>query len=160
MSTTSTQSLPNESTVHALLSSLFGKDVIVNPSENHVAAGNTAVLATFCDDEGKVERTISCNNEFANRVGAALTMFPAAGADEAIESQSVADKHLENLHEILNICVNLFSNTSGHLALGNVLSLTDVIEASLSECEKTSTVSFEVDIPRYGLGLFSLSAIE
>jgi hypothetical protein len=160
MSTINTLNLPDLASVRSLFSSLFGQETTTAASETPVSHDDTCIIATYCNDSGEPKRIIVCNGEFANRAGAALTMFPVSGANEAIKAKEITESHLENFHEVLNICVNLFPQSSGsRLVLGEVHTADDA-RNKLSELSTTTTVSFDVDIPRYGTGLFSLSTLQ
>ncbi len=150
--------LPEETKVHDLLSSLYGADIQIAMTETRVAMDDICVLATYCSDDGKVARTISCDYAYANRAGAALTMFPAGGADDAIKAKEIPENYLDNLKEVLNISVNLFPETpDSRLVLGEIFASKDEIEEKQTEAVSDSMVSFEVNFPRYGNGIISLS---
>ena len=157
----SSKLLPDEASIGDLLSGLFGSDVAVKSAESPSGEGSS-IVATYCDDDGKIVRVAECDCSLANRLGAALTMFPPAGANDAIKAGEVLDKHLENLTEVLNICVNLFSELSdGHITLDKVFQ--SGAEDDLAQEAKSSaseTAQFDVDIPRYGNGVISLSVVD
>ena len=143
--------LPTESAVAELLTSLIGDDVIVKKSEDKIDADSADVKAYYVNGEGHPEKMVYCDLTFANGIGAALTRIPAREVEQAVTAKNVPDHIYENLYEVFNICVNIFpGDAAGHIVLGNV-------ETPNKECEAVDAkpgeaITFTVDVPRYGIG--------
>lgn len=149
-----THKLPDVPRVSSLLSALLGKDVDVQQITGHDLAGNV-IQANYCGDDGDLKRVIRCDQALANRMGASLTMIPPRWAEEAIANDELPAAHIENMNEIFNICVNLLTDASE-----TRLVLKDVEYPSNNETTLGETVTFKLDIPSYGEGVISMSAID
>lgn len=87
-------------------------------------------------------------------------MVPLGVVNDATKKGEVPDNILANLHEVMNIAVNLFTTGfSGRLELADVQRAADV-DASLKNAIKSgvSTV-IDVSIPRYSSGRVSLISL-
>jgi hypothetical protein len=103
---------------------------------------------------------VACDLGFANSAGASLSMVPLGVVNDATKKGEVPDNILANLHEVMNIAVNLFTTGfSGRLELADVQRAADV-DASLKNAIKSgvSTV-IDVSIPRYSSGRVSLISL-
>ena len=82
-------------------------------------------------------------------MGAAMSMIPAGVANEATKSGIVAQNIESNLGEVLNICVNLFTeNSTDRLTYSNLKLCTPKDPAPAVK----QSVKFALDIPRYAGG--------
>lgn len=144
------------SKVSSLLMSLYGSDIPVQQLDESLSADKHFVAGTYLDEAGAVKRLILCDCAFANRAGAALTMVPARTVDESIKNNDIEGNILENLGEILNISVNLLSeSTSNHLVLGEVTKIAELE----SQMDFSDSTSFEVDIEKYGKGVLTVATV-
>lgn len=146
--------LPALKEVEDLLASLLGDDILVKPCEDAVTADGKVVRALYVNDQGSREKLVCCDLPFANGVGAALTRIPPREVQQACSAGEVPGNIYENLYEVLNICVNMFPADS-HVVLG------DVYKPGQNEDEIKvgESVTYEVDIPRYGLGKIGLAVL-
>lgn len=153
---TSTATFPDKAYVQELFLGLFGSGLEVTESASPVSDLSKSIAAFYVDDAGEPQRALVCDLAFSNATGAALTMIPPGVVKDAIKDGEIPGNFMANLHEVLNICVNLFSETSDkHLVLGEILNLGEV-PAKLAEI--TQHASFDVKVPRYGSGVVSLVA--
>ena len=146
----------NEQGVADLLSMLFGSEVPIKKLDTSLPQEDHFMVGTYQNGEGKIEKLIYCDCGFTNRAGAALTMIPPHSVQALVDSSQTEENILANLHEILNIGVNMLDTSSAsELALGEV---TEV--ASLeSSFEVKSADSFEVEIARYGSGVITIASV-
>ena len=152
--------LPSLNDVSGLFAMLFGERTVCKTCATRLPDEQTAVVATYRDSTGQVRRVLACDLGFANSAGASLSMIPPGAADEAIKKGEVPDNILANLHEVLNIAVNLFTvSFGGRLELGDVLRTTNA-DASLKALIKSGgSMGLEVSIPRYSSGRVSLISL-
>ena len=113
-----TTSLTTKDQVVQLLSDLYGLDVSeIEPSTPRIYS-----IAEYLNEESKAVGYIACDLETGCRLGAALTQIPAGRVEEAVKDGAMPDSIMENLHEVLNICVNLLTATGGgRVLLGRCL---------------------------------------
>lgn len=155
----STGRLPDEENVAKLLTSLLGEDVTVKLTEETQLLDLSSVKAFYVNDQGHPQKLLVCDLPFANSIGAALTRIPLATVEEANAALEVPQNIYENLYEVLNICVNVFpAKSNSHIVLGDVI--TPGQDADGADTNAIANmVTFEVDIPRYGVGLLGLAEL-
>ncbi|QDG51310.1 hypothetical protein FIV42_11325 [Persicimonas caeni] len=90
-----------------LVGSLLGCEVVAEPSTQNSGTRPHAV-AIYVTEEGTLRAALVCDSAIVNYAGAALTMMPAGTAQENQKKGIVPEMMFENLHEILNICSQLF----------------------------------------------------
>ncbi len=139
---------------------LFGNDTNCKPGKAPLPPDACAIVAAYHDNTGATKRLLTCDLAFANSAGAALSMIPPGAANDAIKSGQVPDNILANLHEVMNIAVNLFIDSFGsRLELASVSRISELspeAKAALSSKERTSV---DVAIPRYTSGRVGLIAV-
>ena len=114
--------LPNKSDVENLLSGLLGDGVIVKDRPKPIDGKAPCVMAVYKDDTEQPKRAFACDLRFANSAGAALSMIGPGVAAEATKAGQVPDNIRGNLHEVFNICVNIFAGSHReHLVLDTVV---------------------------------------
>lgn len=146
---------PDSESVAKLLAMIFGDDLIISSVEAANVSGER--LATIIDDDDKLVVICICDLEFLAYSGAALSMIPAAGAEDMIASKTVTEAVANNFHEVMNMCTKLFmSDSSAHLRLDQTLDCEQGAE-ELSTIDSYATkLGFEVGVPGYGKGRLAL----
>ena len=142
---------PTANAMVDMLAMVFGEGVEVSNDDDTELAGKHA--ATFLDDEDKLVALCVCDLPFVTYSGAALSMVPAAAANDMLNEKFISDVVAQNFHEVMNICSSLMmSDSSAHLRLEKVLNP----ESSASAIEKLGTtdtlIAFSLKIPNYGDG--------
>ena len=152
--------LPTLHDVTGLFTMLFGDKTVCKQSTTKLPGEQAAVIATYRDNDGKIQRALACDLGFANSAGASLSMIPLGAVADATKKGEVPDNILANLHEVMNIAVNLFTD-----AFGGRLELVDVqraanVDASLKTAIKAGGATvIDVSIPRYSAGRVSLISL-
>jgi hypothetical protein len=139
-----------------MLGMLFGDHMKIVPGEP-VATGpdSKSMAAVYVNDEGVPATACVCDLPFAAYSGAALSMIPKGGAEDAAKSGELSEMMQGNLHEIMNICSRLFmNNDTPHVKLET---LYDKISAMPENARAmidaaTGRSDFKVSIPGYGDG--------
>lgn len=152
--------LPTLNDVSGLFTMLFGGDTTCKPGKALLTPEACAIVASYADSTGATKRLVTCDLAFANSAGAALSMIPPGAANDATKAGSVPDNILSNLHEVMNIAVNLFAdNFDGRLELASVSRLSELsaeAKAALTSKERTTV---DVSIPRYSAGRVGMIAV-
>ena len=152
--------LPNLDDVAGLFTMLFGNDTTCKPGKAPLPPDACAIVAAYQDSTGATKRLLTCDLAFANSAGAALSMIPPGAANDAIKTGNVPDNILMNLHEVMNIAVNLFTDSfDGRLELASVTRINEVspeTKAALTSKERTT---IDVAIPRYAAGRVGMIAV-
>jgi two-component system, chemotaxis family, chemotaxis protein CheY len=100
-----------------------------------------------------------CSVSFAARSGAALTLIPASGAEEAIRERLIDDVLAENFNEVLNVTTRLFhqaGNSRIHLAAIHKPDTCLGVELAMQIAKPASRLDLGVEIAGYGDGRLSL----
>jgi len=104
------------------------------------------VVASYVNDANEVQRILVYELGLANSMGAAMSMIPSGVANDATKAGIVADNIQGNLSEVLNICVNLFTeNGTDRLTFSNLKVCTPKDPAPAVK----QSVKYALDIPRY-----------
>lgn len=151
--------LPDTESVHALLDCLLTQGVEVKEAAGPINADTLAMSAVYANEDGAIGALCLCDLAAANYTGAALSMIPPGVAGDNVDAGVVEGVILENLHEVFNICVNLFNDPSlptlflrGLVGPGQDMP-EDVQSARSSP---SSRLDLQLDVGRYGTGQMSL----
>lgn len=157
----SDNALPNKNEVVNLLSGLLGDGVVVKDRPKPIDTQGPCVVAIYQNDSSSPRRALACDLRFANSAGAALSMISPGVAADATKAGEVPENIRSNLHEVFNICVNIFAGSHReHLTLGSVLTPENKpAEETQMLTKATGAISFDIDVPRYGAGSISLLAL-
>lgn len=138
--------LPSLTTVEKLMQCLLGNQVEARNSNPGPDLNKPHVVASYVDDSNAVQRLLICDLALANSMGAAMSMIPSGVANDATKAGVVGENIMGNLSEVLNICVNLFTeNSADRLAFKDIKVCTPKDPAPAVK----EAVKYAVDIPRY-----------
>ena len=138
--------LPTLNTVEKMMQCLLGNQVEASNSVPGPDLAKPHVVASYVNDANEVQRILVCELGLANSMGAAMSMIPAGVANDATKAGIVAENIESNLGEVLNICVNLFTeNSTGRLTFSNLKVCTPKDPAPAVK----QSVKYSLDIPRY-----------
>ena len=151
--------LPNDRETLGVLSMLYGDDIKVAADEDALALEDSKLYGLYVDGEGTPVGVCLCDTHFAAYAGAALSMLPPGGAEDAADTGDISATMKENVYEVMNICSRLLmSDDTPHLKLENMYN--DVAELSEEAVEMIKSAEagshFDIDIPNYGKGKLSL----
>ncbi|MCA9033620.1 MAG: hypothetical protein KDA91_00760 [Planctomycetaceae bacterium] len=148
--------IPTLDSVEKMLQCLLGESVQAKSAPEGPDLSKPYVLAQYADEAGNVRRVVLCDLSLANSIGAAFSMIPAAVAADATKAGNVADNIKVNLHEVLNVCVNLFTeNSKERLTLSNV----EVHSSPDATPALSTSAPFTVNVPRYANGTMLAGAL-
>jgi hypothetical protein len=146
----SDQILPTLDNVQKLMQCLLGNGVQAKQSVTGPDTSKPYVLASYVDESDRIRRVLTCDLGLANSMGAAISMIPAGLAADSTKAGAVPDNIKLNLHEVLNICVNLFTEVSRER-----LTLKDMKVCAAGEAAPavSQSIKFNVQIPKYSGGI-------
>ena len=155
-----THPIPDKEDLKQILAMLYG-DALKLDKGNAVPADDTSkcMVAVYVNDNNEPVTACVCDHEFIAFAGAALSMIPAGGAQDAAKSGDFSEMMLGNHHEIMNICSRVFMKSSNapHLKLDRIYSkpaeLPDGVKPIVHQ--STGRADFTVSIPGYGNGAMS-----
>ena len=154
-----THPFPNDAQLQEMLGMLFGNDLKINPGDPVATdADSKSVVAVFVSADGSPATACFCDFPFAAYCGAALSMIPKGGAEDAAKSGELSEMMRGNLNEIMNICSRLFiSNDTPHVKLETLYDKAgELPENARAMVDATTGRSdFKVSIPGYGEGHIS-----
>jgi hypothetical protein len=146
-------------TVQELLEPLLGRKVMVRKPLPSEKPSPRTVTGIYCADDGSVQSLCTLDLGLGAHAAAALTLFPARFANEAIAKGELPESLLENLQEILNICAQ-FTNelSSRHVALREVSMANRLPPDAAAALAKTPGLRLDlhIGIEGYGSGRFTL----
>lgn len=151
--------LPPGEAVSHLLRDLLGRQVTSKKIAGPLPAG-PLVAATFIRDDGLFSALCAVDLQLAANLGAALTMAPAAIANEAVKAKKLDELLSENVREVLNIGSRWFmpEEEAPHVKLKDVLldPLPKEVLAMIKLAPRQRFVEVEIAGYKGGkLGLFS-----
>ncbi len=148
--------LPEPEDVRELLVALLAREVLVDLGASaELHEGSAAAVGVYVTDREHVASLVLVDGPLACRAGAALSMLPAAVADESIGEGGVPANLLDNTGEVLNVLARLLnSERTAHVRLRAVRPLPADLghEAAALLASPADRRSFTVDIDGYGPG--------
>jgi hypothetical protein len=90
-------------------------------------------------------------------MSAALSLIPAAVANEAVRKGVLVDNVADNLHEVANVMASLFNHDGAtHIKLREVITAPEVIPPMLPAAMGRATARFDLNIAVQGYGAGTL----
>lgn len=143
----------------SVLDGLFGCEKSTTQIEPPAAILAPRVVATYNDVEGEFKFAIVCDLPLANSMGAALTMIPPGGVEDATAAGEVPNNVGDNLYEVFNICSAVFADVYHHrILLDKFLKPGDELDDELIQRIETGECLLQVNyaLDRYRAGVISL----
>lgn len=147
--------IPEKGAVADLLGIVLGDDLGVNPEDAENLDGQ--FVATYIDDDDKLVAIGGGNPAFVAYAGAALSMIPAATAQEMIDKNDITPAISANFYEVMNICSRLLMTEADdrHLRLDKTLAPGEAAEYVSQLNGGGTPVGFKLEVPNYGAGHLS-----
>ncbi|MEM1145068.1 MAG: hypothetical protein AAGI88_20980 [Pseudomonadota bacterium] len=149
--------LPKPDDLKNMLSMMYD-DLSVDDGEPAEAGKYKCAVALYLDDNDAPIAAAVADYPFAAYSGAALTMIPPGGAQDAVEEGDLGNSILENVNEVFNICSRLLMNDSSpHLRLGPIYTSMDEVPEDQAAVVKgpNGRADIAATIPNYGSGNIS-----
>ena len=144
--------------VETMLDCLFLVDVTLVTASESDHSSSEKIAAIYRNDDGKIAAVCRSDFEFAARAGAALTMFPCGGCDDAIAAQELDENYIDNFNEVMNLLATLISASNGkRIFLSELLTPGQAMpeDASALIDGHRICLTFKATFARYGDGVFS-----
>ncbi len=142
---------PTSASIQGLLEVIFGDGVVATPCEDTFGAQH--YLASYVDPDSTLVALSACDEHFVVYSSAALSMVPAAVANEAAASGDITDTMQANFYEVMNICSKLMLEDGGpHLRLDQVTKPGDGTDKIAALKESATLLGFQIQVPGYGDG--------
>lgn len=154
--------LPSSKDVGSMLSQLLGRTVKVEWSTTAVPLKAPCVTGVYVTDEGAVAALCIVDLALACHLGAALSMIPAAVANEAVRKGALVDNLADNLHEVANVMASLFNHDGAtHIKLREVVVATKALPAFLpaAMAHPIARLDLTIGIQGYGGGPLVLARV-
>ena len=153
--------IPALKLVKDTLAGLLGRDVevAIGASPPTVGGASGSLVALYVDDNLRSAAVIVTDLALSARMGAAIGLVPAGGADAAIEDALLPKNLRDNAAEVLNVLASLFnSDGAPHLRLyavaGTAEELRPDVKAMAVKAAPREDIT--VDVARYGSGILSI----
>ncbi|MEL7298382.1 MAG: hypothetical protein AAGJ86_12035, partial [Pseudomonadota bacterium] len=143
--------VPEVSSIVSLL------DVVIGPgltaSEGNGGGADDFHVATYIDDNDQLVAVGAADPAFVFYAGAALSMIPAAAANDMLSEGPPNETIAANFYEVMNICSRLLMTEKDdvHLRLDKTLSGAEAQSATAALASATQ-VSFDLKVLQYGAG--------
>lgn len=151
--------IPTEENIQSAMAMLFGEDTEISAGEA-VAPGTGKVcqIVDYIDPDGATVAACTCDINFGAYSGAALTMMPAATAQDMAKEGDISKPMKDNVYEVMNIISRyLMSENTPHLKLSKSYDEADMPDALKTMVEnKAAQVDYSISIPNYGSGNISI----
>lgn len=156
--------LPAALEVRELWESLLGRDVDVATGGSMVdpIGEGGALVGVYVDRLTRLSALVLLDLPLAARLGAAIALVPAGGAEAAIEDGRLSAALSENAGEILNVTAALFNvGEAPHLKLDAVYAPHDPLPADVAQwvLAYVPRLDLDVTVSGYGPGRASLLVI-
>ena len=145
--------LPKSEEMRNAVTMLYSMDAQCEVVSEEVDLDDITHFAVYVDDNDVPVAGIGCTLEFGAYAGAALSMIPKGGAEEAVKANELSEMMLGNLNEFMNICSRWFMTAdSPHLRLTATYAIDDLSEAADQLLDSEDRLDFNIEIPDYGAG--------
>ena len=153
--------VPTGMDVREVLEAILGRDVTATTSGVMVdpARSPGALVGVWKDRGLRMSVILALDLELAARLGAAIALVPAGGAEAAIEDGELPDNLLENASEIVNVATSLFNGEGlPHLSLDKVYAPNELLPADVAGRVMTFARrnDLDIDVKGYGTGKMSV----
>lgn len=153
--------LPDHEDIRKTLSNLLGKEVKVTEGGAALEPddGQPYTVAVYQDADSNLAAVCVCDVALSSSVGAALALIPPGVVEDCVRSREIPDNIMENVGEVMNICVNLFQGSgTKRLRLSQVLPPGQQADSGTVDfCDDSGENNhFRVEIPGYVDGRMSL----
>jgi len=153
--------LPTIDGVTDMLSGILGRDVSVSSGPAVTPdVKPLAFVSAFTGTSDTIVMACICDIGFACNAGAALSMLPAGGAEDCIDSGVLSEAIQENFYEMMNITSTILNDQDApRLVLRELLilpeaSLPDDLAALIGSAD--GRADFKIGISGYGDGGMSI----
>ena len=152
--------MPTEEEIGEFFTNLLGLQV-ESTKAAAFDASRTQAAACYVDEGAILKAIIACDIECAAKLGASLTQVPMGGVEDAIDAGTLPENLAANLAEVFNISTNVFREAQSHRLVVDRTEMGDGATKVLRELNAGgSTTAYEIDIARYGTGLFSITTLD
>ncbi len=148
---TSTIQLPEIEGIANFFGDLF--DMKITAESSDFDDSSLVLFADYIDNNKMPRNFIACDIACAAVFGAALTGFPPAQVEAAINTEVLPENLFDNMKEILNIAVNLFPLSNQQRIVIEKISQDEEAFNDYKSCEGAPEVRIKFSVPRLGDGL-------
>lgn len=153
--------LPAEKLVKDVLDGMLGRETALKHSEQRMSPIDAVggMVASYCDDAGKVRAIVGWSVAAAAYVGGALGLIPPATTEEMVTEHYLKTDVAENLAEICNVLAATFEQAgSPHVRLLKTYEPAAKAppDISIFLYQHSERVDLDVEVPTYGTGKMSL----
>ncbi len=158
---TVTTAIPTLKDIKETLSGLLDREIEVSAGAPSPSLGgdSNSLVALYVDDNLRSVAVIVADFPLSARVGAAIGLVPAGGADAALEDNVLPANLRENAAEVLNVLAALFNRDGApHLRLYSVTGPGDQMRSDVKALAVKAAPREDilVDVARYGQGVLSV----
>jgi two-component system chemotaxis response regulator CheY len=152
------QGLPSANHLLQVLETLLGRAVGATESMNQVRGESAALVWTYVFADGGLAAAAAVDLRLAAILAAGFGMLPQSRVTDAVDAGSVPPDLEDNLREVFNILVSLYTPMSDeHIGLGTIWGHGVELPADVADllsC-RTRRLDAVVSLPGYGQGCMS-----
>ena len=147
--------VPETTAVAELLGIILGDGLGVSGADANDFSDQ--YVATYIDDNDKLVAIGGGDPAFVAYAGAALSMIPAATAQDMVKSNDISEAISANFYEVMNICSRLLMTEKDdqHLRLDKTLGPGEASEFVGQLAANGTPIGFQLKVPSYGEGRLS-----
>ena len=152
--------LPTPSDAGRLVETLLGRSVDAREALTTVDAEQAAVVWSYVFPDGSLAAAASLDLTLAAVLGAGFGLLPPGRVGEALENRNLAPDIIENLQEVVNVLVALYTpHKDDHMRLGQIYLGGHGVPADVQSLLASRTRRFDAVIKLSGYGEGVLSAV-
>ena len=154
--------LPSLDAVESMFHTLLGRNVVVKRALSIGVPSELGVVGVYEDGDGANAVLVYADYRLANGAGAALSMVPVGGVEDANDEKEIPSNFFDNFAEVLNVLTVLFNDrhkNAKRAKLGGAYMYPDDIPDGISDCfsagDEDSRIDTEITVAGgYGGGKF------
>lgn len=156
--------LPPPKLFKDVLDGLLGKDVTLTPRTRKLSSVDAVggAIALYVDDNNRNRALIGWEVGAAAYAGCAFGLLPAKNAEAVVKDKYLPADIVDCVYEMSNVLSSaLEKGENPHLKLLQVYSPAAMAPSEIAKLmyEHFERMDFELDVPGYGTGLFSVVVI-
>jgi hypothetical protein len=153
--------LPAEKLVKDVLDGMLGRETSLKHADSRLSPIEAVggMVASYCDDTGRIRAISGWSVAAAAYVGGALGLIPAATTEEMVDEHYLKDDVAENLAEVCNVLAGTFEQAgSPHVRLLKTYQPAAKAppDVSIFLYQHSERVDFDIEVPTYGTGKMSI----
>lgn len=164
MTTPAQMTLPAPKLLKDVLDGLTGKPVTLTPRTRKLTSIDVVggAIALYVDDRNKTRVVVGWSLAAAAHAGCAFSLLPANQSERLVKERFLPTEIVEAVHELSNVLAGaLHEDNNPHVRLSDLYHPAAMAPTEIGKLlyEHYERMDFDIEVPGYGTGFFSIVVI-